>query len=298
MAPWRFVDMAKVIDCHSHAWRHWPYEPAVPDSQTRGRAEQLLWEMDRHGVDVAILVAAAIGENADNNAYCAEMVRQYPGRLLHFLDLDSRWSQTSLQPGGPQRLSEALELFSPAGLSHYLPEENTGWLRSDAARDFYAAAAGHGLLIAINMRPEWLDDFQTLAAELAQAVFLVGHMGLSGLASTMTPEEASRKVEGLAEYANVHLKVSGFYYGAPDPWDYPSYPARDRFRTYLDAFGADRLHWGSDYPVAPLRAHSYRQSIDLVRRHCKDLDQAAQSRIFGGSIAALLGLNTMGYPTE
>ena len=36
-----------VIDSHTHAWKYWPYQPPVPDPESRGRVEQLLWEMDR-----------------------------------------------------------------------------------------------------------------------------------------------------------------------------------------------------------------------------------------------------------
>ena len=45
-----------IIDSHTHAWQYWPYEPPVPDHESRGKVEQLLWEMDRVGVDKAVLV--------------------------------------------------------------------------------------------------------------------------------------------------------------------------------------------------------------------------------------------------
>ena len=34
-----------IFDGHCHAWENWPYQPAVPDPQSRARAEQLLYEM-------------------------------------------------------------------------------------------------------------------------------------------------------------------------------------------------------------------------------------------------------------
>ena len=45
-----------IIDCHTHTWEYWPYNPPVPDHESRGRVEQLLWEMDRNQVDQAVLV--------------------------------------------------------------------------------------------------------------------------------------------------------------------------------------------------------------------------------------------------
>ena len=49
-----------IVDSHCHAWRRWPYQPPVPDPESRGLVEQLLWEMDRHGVDRAAVVDAAL----------------------------------------------------------------------------------------------------------------------------------------------------------------------------------------------------------------------------------------------
>src|SRR5436853_39349 len=77
-----------LIDSHTHAWERWPYEPAVPDPESRGRAEQLLWEMDRCGVDKAVLVCARIDHNPGNNEYVADCVRKHPDRLIQFADVD------------------------------------------------------------------------------------------------------------------------------------------------------------------------------------------------------------------
>ena len=58
-----------IIDSHSHAWQTWPYNPPVPDASSRGKVEQLLWDMDRNGVDKAVLVCAQIEHNPANNDY-------------------------------------------------------------------------------------------------------------------------------------------------------------------------------------------------------------------------------------
>ena len=68
-----------IVDSHCHAWRYWPYQPPVPDPTSRGMVEQLLFEMDRNGVDRAVVVCARIDHNPDNNDYVAECVRALPG---------------------------------------------------------------------------------------------------------------------------------------------------------------------------------------------------------------------------
>src|SRR6185312_714491 len=59
---------------------------------------------------------------------------------------------------------------------------------------------------------------------------------------------------------NVYVKVSGFGYGY-DPgraWDFPYVAMQEVVRALRDGYGADRLVWGSDYPVVR-RFMTYRQ---------------------------------------
>ena len=58
-----------IIDSHCHAWELWPYQPAVPDPESRGIVEQLLDEMGKNGVDMATIVCAQIWQNPANNDY-------------------------------------------------------------------------------------------------------------------------------------------------------------------------------------------------------------------------------------
>ena len=84
----------KIIDSHCHAWETWPYSSDVPDPESRGVVEQLLYEMDLNDVNEAVIVSAQIRHNPENNAYGAAQVEAYPDRLHQFVDLDSFWSQT------------------------------------------------------------------------------------------------------------------------------------------------------------------------------------------------------------
>ena len=48
------------LDSHCHAWRLWPYPPLVPDENSRGTIEQVMHEMDMHGVEQAAVVSPAL----------------------------------------------------------------------------------------------------------------------------------------------------------------------------------------------------------------------------------------------
>ena len=68
-----------IIDSHCHAWTTWPYDTTVPDPQHRGTIEQLLFEMDKEGVDRAVLICARIDHNPANNEYIARGVAALAG---------------------------------------------------------------------------------------------------------------------------------------------------------------------------------------------------------------------------
>ena len=87
-----------IIDSHCHAWEYWPYQEKnshepnqipVPNPETWGNVEQLIYEMDNNNVAKATIVSAQIWHNLENNKYIARSVKQYSDRLYQFADIDS-----------------------------------------------------------------------------------------------------------------------------------------------------------------------------------------------------------------
>jgi hypothetical protein len=137
-----------IVDSHCHALRTWPYEPAVPDPTTRPSVEQLLFEMDQYGVDKAVLVAARIDYNPDDNDYAWYCVRRFPDRLYQFADVDCMWAPTYHTPGAAERLDAAVRLYHLRGFTHYVDaSDNGGWFFSDDGQAFLRATAGLKVLL-------------------------------------------------------------------------------------------------------------------------------------------------------
>jgi L-fuconolactonase len=92
----------------------------------------------------------------------------------------------------------------------------------------------------------------------------------------------------IAQNKNVFCKVSGLVTEA----DWRKWKPED-FKPYLDvvfeAFGADRLMFGSDWPVCLLAA-SYRQVKQLNEDYVKGFSEADKGKIFGGNAARFYGL--------
>lgn len=274
-----------IIDSHTHAWDRWPYDPPVPDPESRGRVEQLLWEMDRCGVDQAVLVCARIEHNPENNDYVAARVREHPDRLIQFADVDCSWTETYHTAGAAGRLRAAAERYHLKGFTHYL-KDDVEWFGSDEGKAFFQAAADLRLIASLALGPRWQSALRELARRFPSVPFLCHHM--AGVrADEPDPQPNLAEVLRSAALPNIYLKLSGFHYVSSVSWDYPYPDTRAVVRRLYDAFGPDRLCWGSDYPVVRFNM-TYRHALEAFRTHCDFIPPADREKILGSNLHRLL----------
>jgi len=276
-----------IIDSHCHAWTYWPYSPPVPDPESRGRIEQLLFEMDRHGVDRAMIVCARIDHNPDNNEYIAEQVRAHPDRLFMVADVDCCWWPTYHTPGAAQRLSQTAETLPIVGFTHYLADEDDGaWLTSAEGLAFFRVADERRLLASISCRPHHHAALREVAATFPELPILIHHMGYYRT-DEHPPRRQLEEVLRSAARPNIYLKVSGFAYATQVKWDFPYSDTTWLVRTLYAHFGSQRLCWGSDYPVVR-QFMTYRQSLEALRTHCPFIPPDDMAWVLGNTLAGLL----------
>jgi L-fuconolactonase len=93
--------------------------------------------------------------------------------------------------------------------------------------------------------------------------------------------EWKKDMEAIAEYENVYCKISGMVTEA----DWKRWEKED-FTPYLDtvvnAFGTNRIMYGSDWPVC-LVAASYEKMLAIVGDHFSSFTQNEQELFFGGN---------------
>jgi predicted TIM-barrel fold metal-dependent hydrolase len=89
-------------------------------------------------------------------------------------------------------------------------------------------------------------------------------------------------LRSLARYPKVYVKIS-------HPWSLSKlpYPYRDvavMIAGLRDAFGADRLMWGTDWPIKP-ELLSYERRIALYRDHLSFLSKSERREVLAGTVA-------------
>lgn len=287
--------MVPLVDSHCHAWSRWPYDAAVPDPDHRGSVDGLLYEMDLHHVERAVVVCARIGgdigsahANDDNNEYVAAAVRDHPDRLVAFPDVDCVWRPEHHTPGAADRLRRATDSADVRGFTHYVGATDDGWFSSDDGLEFCAAAADRRLILSLAAGPAWQPVIRQIAQRFPALRILLHHQGGVRLGPACADDLAA--VVANADLPNLSIKASGFHYLTDPSWDYPYAAAREQIlRPLLAAFGAARMAWGSDFPAA--RWHlTYTQSLEAFRA-CGDwLSEADLARLMGGTMVELLSL--------
>jgi L-fuconolactonase len=282
----------EVIDCHCHAWRRWPYDPAGPDEHTRATADQLIFEMDVHGVTRALVVCAALQRNADNLDYVADACVRHPGRLLMVADLDCPWSDTYHAPGSAARLERLCDRYTLAGVTHYLGDRNDGWLAGEEADAVFAVASRRGLIVCLGAGPGWLADLAVLAERHPDVPVLCNSLG--GIRVGAGAADGLAEVLACARVASIHIKLAGLHYTCADGWEYPWTATLAAVERIYDAYGPHRLCWGSDFPAAT-RYCTYRQSLEVTRAHCWFIAPQDLPRVLGENLRELLTGSRAGF---
>jgi L-fuconolactonase len=253
-----------IVDSHAHAVPCW-FEPV----------ESLVYQMDRYGVEHAVLVQ--INGQTDNR-YQREAVRRFPGRFASVVMVNTT------DPHAAEQLKREADL----GASGVRLHPDTRSPNGDPLA-IWRAAGQLGLSVScggMTAAEFATDDFAHVIAALPHVRIVLEHLG-GGVAPVVSAEalEQRRRVFALARFPNVYLKVHGlgeFCRRAlpvrePFPFETPIPPLLD---MALEAFGAERLMWGSDYPLVSAR-EGYGNALSLVRQQLAGIGQAQRELIFG-----------------
>jgi L-fuconolactonase len=135
--------------------------------------------------------------------------------------------------------------------------------------------------------PQQLPAALALVEKLPDQPFVVDHVAKPRIRDGELEPWATQMRE-LASHPNVWCKVSGLVTEA----DWSHWRPED-IHPYLDivfeAFGPDRLMFGSDWPVCLLAA-SYRRVVRLIEDYAACIPAAARGKLFGENALRFYGL--------
>ena len=111
-----------------------------------------------------------------------------------------------------------------------------------------------------------------------------------GRADRSVPYETYLKALALAKYPNFYVIVPGLGEFCPRPvpftQPYPFEEVPPLIEMALDAFGAERLMWGSDFPPSAAR-EGYTNTLELPKDRLRARSLDEQEWVFGKTAASL-----------
>jgi L-fuconolactonase len=170
------------------------------------------------------------------------------------------------------------------GIRHQTHDEaDADWLdRADVRRGIEAVASA-GLVFDLLVRARELPAATRLVAALPQCQFVLDHLAkppLTEAADSSAMAAWSAALRSLAAHSNVAAKVSGLVTEA-DWHTWTPADLRPATDVALEAFGPDRLMFGSDWPVSLLAA-SYStvvETFDTMFAHLSPTELTAMQGI-------------------
>lgn len=174
------------------------------------------------------------------------------------------------------------------GLRHQVQgEPDPDWLlRPDVLRGL-TAVADAGLVYDLVVLPHQLPAATRAAALLPGLVLVLDHAGKPPIAARRTHPWADG-LRALAALPNTVCKLSGLVTEA-DPRTWSVADLRPYTETVIDAFGPDRLMFGSDWPVCRLAA-TYTEVLETARTLIGDLGEEERDAVLATTAERVYGL--------
>jgi len=275
-----------IIDAHQHFWNYSP--------STHGWIDDTMAVLKRdfhphhlkdiyqeNNIDACVAVQASQTEN--ETQFLLDLAAQcdFIKGVVGWVDLKGK------------QVSERLEFYSQfkklSGFRHIVqsePDPNF-MLHADFQRGISALQA-HNYTYDILIFPKQLDAASALVRQFPNQKFVVDHLAKPFIKSGDIDDWKKGMID-LSASENVFCKLSGMVTEANwNDWEYK------HFVPYLDvvmeAFGADRLMFGSDWPVCLLAA-SYDFMKEIITTYISKLSQSEIEQIMGLNALTFYNIN-------
>jgi L-fuconolactonase len=177
------------------------------------------------------------------------------------------------------------------GVRHVLHDEpdDAYMLRDDFQRGV-ACLRSFGLVYDILIFARHLENTLAFVDRHPQQPFVVDHIAKPTITARAFDERWAAAIRELAHRDHVTCKLSGLVTEVRDPVWTPEL-IRPYYETVLEAFGPDRLMFGTDWPVCLLRT-TYGVWVDTVRDLIRNLSPTEQAAMMGLTACRVYGLST------
>lgn len=276
------------IDAHQHFWN-----PARGDYGWMPKGDPVLDrpygpsdlapELARHGITQTVLVQAAATVQETEYMLGIADATPHVAAVVGWIDFE-----TPSDLGHLKRLAQHPKFVGVRPMIQDIPDDE--WMLRDDVQWAFRAISDLGLTFDALGFPRHLANFHTILARYPDMRVVIDHC--------MKPQIRDRSEAGLRAWAEgmsrladtgAWCKFSALVTEADPDWTVADLkPCVDHV---LGAFGAERVMWGSDWPVVRLRCE-YGDWRAAAERLTAGLSEVEKARVYGGTAAEFYRLGS------
>lgn len=273
-----------IVDAQIHIWgTGLPSNPSHIQV-TSFTTEEAIGLMDEAGVEAAVIHPPSWDPGSIDMAF--EAVRNYPGRfaIMGSLPLD--------QPQSRSLIAGWREQPGMLGLRYtFLSDPARQWVADGTLDWLWAAAEEAGVPIAA-LATDSLTALGRIAERHPGLRLTIDHLGGRGGNTTLKDAESMTHMPellALAKFPNVAVKATGAPGYSSEAYPFPA--MHTYLRQIYDAFGPNRMFWGTDITKMPC---SWRQCVEMFTEELPWLSEQDKRLIMGEAICAWWGWDRSG----
>ena len=268
-----------IIDAQVHIWPPESAErPYVKEDASKPHRpipltyDRLLEEMKTAGVDRAILVPPSW--EGYRNDYALEAAQRYPARFAVMGKVPLN------DPASKDKLASWLEQPGMLGFRISFRHSGTHSFLDDGTADWFWADCERYDIPVMIFAPFAVAKIGAIAERHPGLRVIVDHMGLNVQWKGKDLGPGIDVVLKFASMKNVGVKASCLPCYVAEPYPFPT--LHPQIRRVVDAFGPQRIFWGTDLSQMPC---SYRQAVTLVTEELDFLSLQDKEWIMGRALA-------------
>ena len=264
----------RIIDAHQHFWKYHPQNHAWINDDMKIIQKDFLPE------DLAVVlstqnvegcVSVQVDQTKEETAFQIECARHNPfiKGVVGWIDLMNPSLERDIEIYNEQKIVK--------GFRHILQGAEEGFMLQpnfiNGLKQLSKYHYTYDLLIYANQIQEAIE----LIKSVEDLSIVLDHIAKPSI-KTKSIQDWERDIKSLAKYPNLYCKISGMATEA----DWTTWNPED-LEPYLDivveAFGVNRLLFGSDWPVC-LVASSYERWLNTIKDYFKEFSISEQEKIF------------------
>jgi len=274
------------IDAHQHFWQFDPIRDVWMDDTMQSIRHDFLPQdlypiLSTNDVAGCVAVQADQSENETNFLLDLANENEFIKGVVGWVDLRD------------EKIEERLSYFSSnkllKGVRHIAQGEVDDFLLGDDFKRGIGHLKAYKLTYDILVFAHQLPAAIQLAKQFPNQKFVLDHIAKPQISEGLDATW-SKNIKSLAECSNVYCKLSGMVTETSNSeW------TKEIFHPFielvLEAFGVDRVLYGSDWPVCLLAA-SYEEQLEIVESYISIFSATERTRIMGGNAIEFYNLSS------